>query len=124
MSRSARGFTLVEVAVALALLAIALTAVSRAMHSALETGSALRQRALAQWVAENRIAERISTRAWLAPGRYQGTEVQANIPFRWRETVSNTPHPWLRRLDVSVTVGDDPGEIASIVGFIAYQGDR
>ena len=65
---SARGFTLVEVAIALAMLAIALAAVGRATQGGLENSSALRERTLAQWVAENRIALRLGAQAWISPG--------------------------------------------------------
>lgn len=120
-----RGFTLVEVAIALALLAIALTAVTRASNTGIETHRALRERALAQWVARNRIAERLSSQRWLAPGAYAGTEAQAGTEFVWRERVTDTPNPVLRRLDVSVASAADPArELANLVGFIALETSR
>lgn len=123
--RASRGFTLVEIAVALALLAIALTAVTRAANTGIETHRALRERALAQWVARNRIAERLSSQRWLAPGIYTGTEAQAGTEFVWRERVTDTPNPVLRRLDVSVASTNEPGhELASLVGFIALEAER
>jgi general secretion pathway protein I len=121
----ARGFTLVEIAIALALLAIALAAVSRATQTGVDTQRALRERTLAQWVAENRVAQRLSAQNWIAPGAYTGTEVQAGIEFHWREHVSETPNPALRRLDVNVAGAADPGrELAAMVGFIALERDR
>jgi len=120
-----RGFTLVEIAIALALLAIALAAVSRASQTGVDTQRALRERTLAQWVAQNRIAERLAAQRWIAPGAYVGTEVQAGVEFHWRERVSETPNPALRRLDVSVAGAADPGrELASLVGFLALERDR
>lgn len=120
-----RGFTLVEIAIALALLAIALAAVSRATQTGVDTNRALRERTLAHWVAENRVAERLGMQAWVSPGAYAGSEVQAGITFLWRERVSETPNPALRRLDVSVAAAADPGrELAAMVGFIALEHER
>jgi general secretion pathway protein I len=120
-----RGFTLVEIAIALALLAIALAAVSRATQSASESTHALRERTLAQWVAENRVALRLGAQSWIAPGVYRGVETQAGIAFHWRETVSDTPNLALRRVDVSVSAAaENTRELASMVGFIALERDR
>lgn len=120
-----RGFTLVEIAIALAILAIVLAAVARAASTSFETHRSLRERTLAEWVARNRIGERLSSQRWLAPGTYAGAETQAGIDFVWRERVSDTPNPVLRRLDVSVAAAAEPGrELASLVGFIALEAER
>jgi len=123
--RGGRGFTLVEVAIALAILAIALAAVGRATQVGIDSNRELRERTLAQWVAENRVAERLGVQAWVAPGAYAGSEIQAGIEFRWRERVSETPNPALRRLDVSVATAAEPNrELAALVGFIALERER
>jgi general secretion pathway protein I len=122
---SSRGFTLIEIAVALALLAIALVAVSRATQTGIESSRALRERTLAQWVAENRIATRLATQSWIAPGVYSGAETQSGLAFRWTERVSETPNVALRRIDVSVASPfDETRELATMVGFIALERDR
>jgi general secretion pathway protein I len=79
-----RGFTLVEVLVALAIVAIALAAASRSV--ALSTTSALdhKLRVLAGFVAENRMGELSARRAWPGIGVSEGSELQAGIDFRWR----------------------------------------
>lgn len=124
-ARGMRGFTLVEIAIALAILAIVLAAVARAASTSFETHRSLRERTLAEWVARNRIGERLSSQRWLAPGAYAGAETQAGIDFVWRERVSDTPNPVLRRLDVSVAAAAEPGrELASLVGFIALEAER
>jgi general secretion pathway protein I len=51
-----RAFTLVEILVALAILAIALTAGMRALTQATDTATALKFRTLALWVPKNRLA--------------------------------------------------------------------
>ena len=51
------GFTLLETLVALAILAVALTAAFRAMGVSAQSAGELRERLIGDWVAENRLAE-------------------------------------------------------------------
>lgn len=54
---SQRGFTLIEVMVALAVVSIALAALSRAMGVTVSTHSAIDERVVATWVAQNELAK-------------------------------------------------------------------
>ena len=54
--RALCGFTLIEVLVALAIVAIGMAAVLGALNSSADTVSYLRDKTFAQWVALNRIA--------------------------------------------------------------------
>ena len=49
------GFLLVEILVALAILAIPLAAITRAVSQAIDTTAALRDRSIALWVAQDRL---------------------------------------------------------------------
>lgn len=55
--RNARGFTLLEVLVALAVLALALAAGIKAAGSNIDNSAYLRDRTLAHWVAMNKLTE-------------------------------------------------------------------
>ena len=117
-----RGFTLVEVLVALAIVAIALAAASRSV--ALSTDSALdhKLRVLAGFVAENRMGELSARRAWPGLGVSEGAERQAGIEFRWRAEVLNTPHPRLRRVEIQVMDPNDAShELRRLVGVLARE---
>jgi len=57
MRGHAKGFTLIEVLVALAILAIALAAAARASSMSISNSDTLKLRLLANWVAQNRLAE-------------------------------------------------------------------
>ena len=113
------GFTLAEVLVALAIVAIGLLAAARAAGLSASTAYEVKLRLLAHFVAENRMAELAARRAWPAPGIYEGAERQGGIDFSWRSEVSATPHPQFRR--VEITVGLPSGsshELRRLVGVL------
>jgi general secretion pathway protein I len=116
-----RGFTLVEVLVALAIVAVALAAASRSV--ALSTDSALEHklRVLSGVVAENRMAELAARRAWPGVGLTEGTERQAGLEFRWRAEVFATPHPLLRRVEIRISTPDNPHELRRLVGVLSRE---
>src|SRR5665647_926391 len=62
------GFTLLESLIALAILAIALAAVLHATSASTSHVDALRQRLLADWVAQNRLALHAGRGDWLSVG--------------------------------------------------------
>jgi general secretion pathway protein I len=113
-----RGFTLVEVLVALAIVSIALMAALRAAGQATSASGELRQRLFAGWVAENRLAEHRARGDWLPLGIGRGTQSQGGIDFAWREEVIATPHPAFRRVDVFVSAPPEPRELARLTGFV------
>lgn len=117
--RRPRAFTLIEVLVALAILAVALTAGMRAVAQSADGATSLRMRTLALWVAQNRLAQAQLADPWPAGGTSSGDETQAGTRLFWRETVSDTPNPAFRRIEIVVT---DPGvpdyALARLVGYI------
>ncbi len=106
--RQAKGFTLLEVLVALAILAVCMAAVGRAAGSGVGHVEAMRVRVLADWVAQNRLALHTARSDWLPAGTQNGEESQAGLRFTWREEISATPNPTMRRLVVSVYGPDEP----------------
>lgn len=113
-----KGFTLIEVLVALAIVAIALMAALRASAQGTSNVEQLRARVLAGWVAENLLAEHRALGDWLPLGIQRGSEHQAGIAFAWREEVIATPNAAFRRIDVFVSApGDSPG-LAHSTGFL------
>jgi general secretion pathway protein I len=112
-----RGFTLVEVLVALAILGVALTAALRASSAATDSAAEFRQRLLAGWVAENRLAE-YSFGLWPEVGEQEGVAEQAGARFRWAESVTATASPVFRRVDVRVYAAGEPQHaLAHLVGY-------
>jgi len=114
-----RAFTLIEVLVALAILAVALTAGMRAVAQSADGASSLRLRTLALWVAQNRLAQAQLADPWPARGNASGDETQAGTHLVWRETVSDTPNPAFRRVEIIVAEPGAPDyALARLVGYI------
>ncbi len=129
-----RGFTLIEVLVALAISAIGLGAALSVVTNATSNTVYLRDRVLASWVAENLIAE-----MRLAPNlpdvtRRDGVVEFAGRKWKWETTVTQTQVEGLRRIDVEIRDGDvDSGStlgrmsgfagLAALNGSMAVSGD-
>jgi len=119
MPASIRGFTLVEVLVALAVLAIALAAVMRAMGQAVDTTVSLREHDVALWVAQNRMAEHEMRKDWPATDTKDGDAQMGGEKWYWREQVSTTPEPKLRRIEITVRrTSDSKDTRARLVGYL------
>jgi len=99
---SQQGLTLIEVMVAVAILAFALSALVRMTGESVNTLSYLEKKTLAQWVAVNQINELEVTSTWPTVGRNQGQEDMGGVAWFWQITTSSTDSADLRRLDVTV----------------------
>ncbi|MDP1633277.1 MAG: type II secretion system minor pseudopilin GspI [Gallionellaceae bacterium] len=106
-TKNQRGFTLLEVLVALFILAITMAAVSRTASSSIHHVEAMRTRIIADWVAQNRLATHQARGDWPAPGILTGEEAQAGQSYPWQEEIIATPNPTMRRIIVSVYAPDD-----------------
>ena len=119
MMRRERGFTLIEVLVALAIVAVALSAGMRALAQSADGASSLKMRTLALWVAQNRLAQAQLADPWPDRGTRAGNESQAGVRFVWRETVTDTPNPAFRTIEIVV---GEPGvpdyALARLDGYI------
>jgi general secretion pathway protein I len=119
--RALRAFTLVEVLVALAVVAIALSAGMRALAQSADGASSLKLRTLALWVAQNRLAQAQLATPWPPRGTRSGDETQAGIRFVWRETVSDTPNPGFRRIEIVVAEPAVPDyALAQLGGYLGH----
>ncbi len=117
--RLSSGFTLVEVLVALAILAIALAAVMRTLHLTTDSAQGTKLRLVATWVAQNQLAERTAKREFPAPGISNGTLDYASVKFAWQHNVSGTPNAAIRKLEIRVTKPDDTAHaLAQLTGYL------
>ncbi len=97
-----RGFTLVEVLVALVIVAAGASAVLSSLHSAATSTVYLRDKTFAEWIANNRIVETRLATAAPQNGKSEGELDFAGRRWQWRQQVTDGAVPELRRIDVSV----------------------
>jgi general secretion pathway protein I len=115
---SISGFTLVEVLVALAVLAIALAAVVRAMGQAIDLSNDLRSRTVALWAAEERATQLQLRDDWPAIDTTDGTMEFGEREWRWREQVSKTPVDELRRVEIEIRAPKSPDVLGHLTVFL------
>lgn len=116
-----QGFTLLEVLIALAVLALAMGAVIKAASDYTSNQSYLRDRTLAMWVARNVLVEYQVKGEWLSVGERKGTREMGNQEWRWLARISQTEEAELRRLDVEVyplDSDDDENPVSVLSGFL------
>ena len=114
-----RGFTLIEVRVALAIVAIALLACVKAMGSMHQGHAALSQRMLAQVSAQNVLAELYAGRKFPQIGVQSAPCPQGRAQFACRVETSATANPAFRRVRVTVRLpGSDAVNLAVLDGVM------
>ena len=116
------GFTLVEVMVALAVLAVALPALLVTLSQQLDGLRYLEDRTHAQWVAANRLAELrlvVGARGSLQTGRISGTEELAGRSWYWWSEGVETEIPGFFRYEIVVSDKAD-GEVSPIHTLDGY----
>ena len=103
-----RGFTMLEVLVALMIVATALIASLRAVGSLTSNSDGLRANMMATWSAENRLVQLRLSKAWPATGKTSFECPQADLHLICEEEVLPTQNPRLREVDVTVYEASAP----------------
>ncbi len=117
-----RGFTLVEVLVAVLILAIALSAVISAMARQADNARHIKEKTIALIVAHNRLAELQLEPTWPKVGRSDGRVEMSGFEWQWETVVKETEDDKLRRIDIEVlSPADEDRGIAQLSGFMAEQ---
>ena len=115
-----RGFTLIEVVVAMAILGIGMLAVFKTIGDTVHNVDELRDRSFAEWVADNRITEVRISGEMPSVDETAGEAEFAGRQWHWVTKVSQTQVQGLRRIDVSVRRDADPenSSIVTLSGFV------
>jgi general secretion pathway protein I len=101
--RLPRGFTLIEVLIALLVIALGVGALLSTLTSSADTVARLRDKSLAEWVALNRISEVRLSNARPGVGVTTGTlDNFADGRWGWRQTITDPGMAGILRVEVQV----------------------
>ncbi len=119
VSRGQFGFTLIEVMVALAIVALGMLAVQTQLNRYVVTAAVTEEKTLASWIAANELAELSVQPAWPEIGSSEEEVEFAQREWRLEIDVSETEVENLRRIDVTVfLVGASDREIYKASGLL------
>lgn len=124
-----RGFTLIEVLVALVIVALGVAAVMSALVSAADGTNRLRERTFAEWIAANRIVETRLDKEFPSLGSSEGTAVMGGRRWQWRQQVEKTAVDGVVAIVVDVRAADtsartlDAGESDWLVTLRGARGE-
>jgi general secretion pathway protein I len=114
-----RGFTLLEVMVALAVIAFAMAAAISAASGNTRNAAGLQNRTFAHWVAMNKMTELQINKEWPAMTTTRGSALMASHEWFWTMKVSSAPDKSVRRVDISVSAEeDDEYSLVTLTGFV------
>jgi len=116
---SARGFTLLEVLVALTIIAVALTAALRGAMALTSNAQDVNLKLYAILTAENQLLELRFGRAQVSVGESRYDCEQGGVVFLCSQSVTPTPNPFFRRVEVRVaTTGERAREFADLMALL------
>lgn len=119
MRTATSGFSLLEVLIALVVVAVAVAALARAGGDALQSQAELEARSWALWVADEAMAELLLESA-VATGQRRGSSEMGKRRWDWEMLVAPAPGGELLRVDVAVYAAGEPGHPVLLhSGFVA-----
>ena len=110
LPRRDAGFTLLEVLVALGIIATTLGMLIVIAADGLRHSSHWRNSLVAQWVADNKAAELMLQSTNLATGTQTGTVAMARREWTWQIQIDKTPDPHVFRLNITINLAGAPKE--------------
>ena len=119
-----RGFTLIEVMVALAIVATARPALMMLITSQLQGAGYTREKTQAYWIAENQLTRLHMRRAFIEqftlPDTQNGEVTRGGQTWYWELETQDTEIEDFKRLDIRVALENNKDNfLATLTGFIS-----
>lgn len=114
-----RAFTLIEIMVAMAIIAITLGAIIENTTASNRNAQYLREKTVASWVAMNQLSLVRAKREWSNASSKKGVVEMAGRQWSWAMKIQKTDDANVRRLDIDVFLEEDDSQaLASMTGFL------
>jgi len=114
-----KAFTLIEIMVALAIIALTMGAIIENTTASTRNALYLQEKTIATWIAMNQISLVRARREWTSVSNKKGEVEMANREWIWKMQILKTDDPNMRRLNVDVYLADnDTQALASMSGFL------
>ncbi len=114
-----QGFTLLEILIALLVLALAGTALLKVAGSSLLGVAHLQRLSIAQWVASNQLVEANLDPSW-PPKKRSGSTEMAGREWYWRQSILATEDKNMRAITIEVRENEkDNNSITSLMTYVS-----
>jgi general secretion pathway protein I len=114
------GFTLLEVLVALTIIALSLGALISTSGSHASSAGYLKQKTIAHWVAMNEITRLQVEKDWPGKGDTKGSTEMAGAEWYWTRTVNETEDDNSRQVEYRVYLDEDREySLTRLVGYLS-----
>jgi general secretion pathway protein I len=103
------GFTLIEVMIALSVVAIGLMAILKAMNEEVGGAVMIQNKMIALWMLENKIAEIHVTPTSIVQGVNQGKQTLYNQTWLWQTETLKANNERMQKINVSILIPNPKG---------------
>jgi len=113
------GFTLLEVLVALTIIAITLGAVIKTSSDQAANTAHLKEKTIGHWVAVNALNQLLLEKQWPALGKSTDSSEMASHEWHWQREVQKTPSPDSRKIIYRVYSDSDLSQqVSMLTGYV------
>lgn len=115
-----KGFTLLEVLVALTIVSLALGALISTSGTHASSAGYLKQKTIAHWVAMNEITQLQVQKEWPGKGDTKGSTPMAGTEWYWTRTVYETEDENSRQVEFRIYLDEDREySLTRLIGYVS-----
>ena len=115
------GFTLLEVLIAMSILAMTMIALIQTTSLAASSETHIQEKVLAQWVALNQITSLQLSKQPVSVGVTENREDMAGRSWRWQADISQTSNPRLFKVVIDVGHAGQDDKLYSLTGYLGQK---